>query len=278
MVLTREREAELAALIRQGSIEARDTLIMGSQSLVRRLATRYGRKGIPRADVVQEGNLGLLRAVADFDPTEGVRFSTYAAWWVRSAMLALILGDGNVIRTPPHHWRIRHASVAVSDVQAQRLEASDMASTVYPIQEDQPESRDASPEELVGRCEDISLVRAAIDRLNPVEAFILRARFGLDGEPLTREIVAERTGLTVAWVVNIQKLAMGKIRDMIDQATDEVKINHVVMRRWTASIPDGTTMECEARDEGIARATFKAMLGGTRKMRLPRGTVVKEIA
>ncbi len=265
--LTLDEERTLAIAIHQGSIEARDRLVMATEWLVRRLAARYRHPGVPRADIVQEGILGLLRAVVEFDPTlHDCRFATYARFWVIAFMRRLILERGSVIRVPSHHRRINRESV--SDEQAKRLEASSAALTVFPLRSDQPAIQ---PEDVVSRCDDIALVRALIDRLNPVESFILRARFGLDGEPATREVVAAQTGLSVAWVAKIQGMAMEKLRAMVD--APEVK----KIKRWRTVIKT-TPIECSAWTKSEARAVFKAMLGiDLHGSRLPRGTVVEEI-
>ncbi len=270
-ILTHEAEIELAVAIRQGSTEARDRLVMASQGLVRSLAARYGHRGVPRADIVQEGNVGLLRAVQEFDPSEGVRFATYATWWIKRSMLALVLGGGDVIRIPPHHHRIR--GTETTDEQAKRLEASSAASTVFPLRADQPS---VQPEDVVSRYDDIALVRALVDRLNPVEAFILRARFGLDGESATREIVAAQTGLSVSWVAKIQNSAMEKLRAMVD-VQPQIEWKKPKLKDWQLVI-SGKTRRCKARNKSDARATFKVELGiDPSKGRLPKGTIVEEI-
>ncbi len=271
--LTREQEVELAIAIRQGSIEARDRLVLATGWLVRRLAARYRRPGVPRADVAQEGILGLLRAAEEFDPTtHDCRFSTYAGLWVRAFMRRFILERGDVIRIPPHHHRIR--GTETTEEQAKRLEASSAASTVFPLRADQPA---VLSEDVVSRCDDIALVQALVDRLNPVETFILRARFGLDGEPATREVVAAQTGLSVAWVAKIQTGAMEKLRSMVDTQS-QVEWKKPKLKQWRLMI-GGKSRHCNARNKSDARAVFKTELGiDPAKGRLPKGTVVEEIA
>ena len=265
--LSREQEHALAIAIRHGSAEARDALVLASQGLVKRLAAKYGHSAIPRADVIQEGNLGLLRAIQDYDPDHG-RFSTYATWWIRSAMIALILGNGDVIRIPPHHWRVRHQET-ISDGMVDRLEASEAVATIFPLRADQPA---VPPDDLTERHEDISLITTAIDRLNPVESFILRARFGLGQKSCTREVVAAQTGLSVAWVAKIQRGAVEKLRVMLDSDQPEKK----EIKHWRIVV-NRTTYEFDAWTKSEARAMLKAMFGIDRKGRLPKGTVVEEV-
>ncbi len=272
--LSREQEHVLAIAIRTGSAEARDALVLASQGLVRRLAEKYGHSGIPKADIVQEGNLGLLRAIQEFDPDQGCRFSTYARWWVRSAMLGLILGTGDIIRVPPHHWRARHQE-SVTNEMASRLVSSEAVATILPLRSDQPI---APIENLTERHEDISLITEAIGHLNPVEAFVLRARFGIGQDPCTREVVAAQTGLSVAWIAKVQSQATEKLREMLG-GDDRGKTTwkEPELKQWRVTLMSGKAIECKARNKSDARASFKATMGIYRKGRLPKGTVVEEI-
>ncbi len=188
-------------------------------------------------------------------------------------MIALVLGGGDIIRVPPHHWRVRHQEI-MSDGMADRLEASEAAATIFPLRADQPA---VQVDDLAERREDITLIRAAINRLNPVEAFILRARFGLDSEPCTREVVAAQTGLSVAWVAKIQNRAMEHLRTMLDDQSESAW-KEPKLKRWLVTLTSGKTIACNAKNKSDARAMFKEVLGIASKGRLPKGTVVEEVA
>ena len=118
-LLTAEQEAELGRLSRAGDRDARDRLVECNLGLVFRIARDFAGRGLDPEDLAAEGNLGLIRAAQDFDPSFGVRFSTYAAHWIRQAIRAAIMNTAHPIRLPAHvyrtasKWRREAASLAV---------------------------------------------------------------------------------------------------------------------------------------------------------------------
>jgi RNA polymerase primary sigma factor len=101
-LLTMQQEGTLAMLSRQGDKEARDALLVANLRLVVSVAQQYRGCGLPLSDLIQEGNIGLMRAIKRFDPHKGFRLSTYATWWIKQAMSRALANQGRTIRLPVH--------------------------------------------------------------------------------------------------------------------------------------------------------------------------------
>src|SRR3954468_6219008 len=129
-LLTAADEVRLARRIEQGDMAAKDEMIVRNLRLVHALASRYRGRGVPVEDLVQEGTLGLMRAVERFDHRRGLKFSTYAVWWIRRS-LSDAVGDARAIRVPAAARRqlaamqraeaeLRHAGAATNEAIARR--------------------------------------------------------------------------------------------------------------------------------------------------------------
>ena len=101
-LLTADEEKELAARVQKGDMQARAQMIEANLRLVVKISRRYLNRGLPLLDLIEEGNLGLIRAVEKFDPKKGFRFSTYATWWIRQAVERGIMNQSKTIRLPIH--------------------------------------------------------------------------------------------------------------------------------------------------------------------------------
>lgn len=139
-LLTAEQEVELAHRIAQGDRTARQELAEANLRLVVKIARKFHHPDLTLADLVQEGNLGLLEAVEKFDPSKGCRFSTYACWWIRQAVTRAIANKGRTIRLPVHvnellskYRRINNESRATTGNDATIQE---VAQTLLPVDED----------------------------------------------------------------------------------------------------------------------------------------------
>lgn len=250
-LLTPEEEKALATLVQQGDAEARQRLIEANLRLVVYLAKRAVSKGgDPDAllDLVQEGNLGLFRAVDRFDPKRGTRFSTYAAYWIRQA-IQRALAKARTIRLPERVLeeiaRLRRArrrlyqdlgrqpavdelaaELAIPVGELERLEGLSLAtiSLEKPIRgEDEEEAtelgmlledREAPPPEFIANQRILrSQVRAVVQGLPSRDRQIIRLRFGLDeGVPRTLAQVASTFGISRERVRQIQERALTRIR------------------------------------------------------------------
>ena len=238
-------QRELEWLSRDGA-QAYDTFIRSNLRLVVSIAKRYAGRGLSIMDLIQEGNLGLVRAVEKFDYTTGNKFSTYATWWIRQSILRGIADSGRLIRIPVHTVeridkleRIRRdlgielgrpptpeelssaANVSVTEVHRLEKARSEMVSLDAPIGEtesaqladliedsDRPEPADAVAITL--RNDDID---RRLDALPTRDAIVVRLRFGLDGrKPLTLDEVGELYGITRERVRQLERRSLNRLR------------------------------------------------------------------
>jgi RNA polymerase sigma factor (sigma-70 family) len=239
------RRAGLEVAVRRGE-RARATFLESNVRLVVSIAKRYrnGVTGIDMLDLIQEGNLGLMRAVDKFEWRKGFKFSTYATWWIRQAISRALQEKGRPIRLPPrvHDAALRVKATAAelhaesgrtpsleeiaerSGLEERRVEEvlklGDVSSLEAPIGDDGAQladfivtDDDPSPEHEALESEKATRLRAVVERLNPREQLILRHRFGLnDGEPRTRVEIGEILGLTPERIGQIERAALCRIR------------------------------------------------------------------
>jgi RNA polymerase primary sigma factor len=246
-LLTADQEKELARKIGEGSTEARDQMVRANLRLVVNIARGYTGKGLALQDLIEEGNLGLLRAVEGFDPTMNTRFSTYASYWIKQSIKRALVNTAKTIRIPAYmvellaKWRRAtnklndelgrpptHEEVArFMGLPKKKLNIIKKAIRVYNAapQSDQGEqgwsidemlqdSRSKTPDTEMVETDDLKHVMLLLDKMDKREATVLRMRFGLDDEePKTLKEIGECLGLTRERVRQIESEALAKLSD-----------------------------------------------------------------
>ena len=247
-LLSREEEASLAHAARAGDAAARARLTEGNLRLVVQVARRYLNRGLPLPDLIEEGNLGLLRAVEKFAPERGTRFSTYAVWWIRHAIVRALANQARTIRLPVHVELLLGRRAREQERLTQALGraptaaelAAALGTSVEQVEEleeirQRPVSLDgpagggerrlgdtvadpaADPTAALGALlRERADLAAVLDDLAANERTVLRRRFGLDGaEPETLEAVGRRLGLTRERVRQIEAAGLRKLRALL---------------------------------------------------------------
>ena len=248
-LLTFEQEQSLAKRIARGDEEARKIMIESNLRLVVSFGKRYINRGLPFADVIEEGNIGLIKAVERFDHKLGFRFSTYASWWIKQAIERAIVNQAGIIRLPVHvaesvnvyartlrrmkqelHREPRLDEIAkrmgisvekarglsqiTRDVQSlDTLIGDNEENTLFNYLEDTSTPSPASGSDHERRRR---LIAERLEVLTPNERKILQMRFGLiDDEPVTLDMIGKELGITRERVRQIANQALGKIRAMM---------------------------------------------------------------
>jgi RNA polymerase primary sigma factor len=244
-LLNGDEEKALAREIHRGNNAARERMIRANLRLVVSIAKHYSNRGLSLLDVIEEGNVGLLKAVERFDPDQNCRFSTYATWWIRQSIRRALINTGKTVRIPSYmveliaKWKkaknefsdkngrspserelCRELQMKPQSVRAvERAERSASASRQsYSIEDSVnledilPDENAEAPDEIVLNQAEISKIRELLDVLDAREHDILRLRFGLDcDDPLTLKQIGAKLGLTRERVRQIQNEALRKL-------------------------------------------------------------------
>ena len=250
-LLKPEEELSLARRVRKGDPEARKQMIQSNLRFVISIAKKYSHLGLPMSDLIEEGNLGLMRAVSKFNPGKGFRFSTYAAWWIKQYVLRSIANQGKTIRIPVYMVDIiskyRKVSERLSQKMGRKPAASEIAHSMkMPVKKIreiegmllQPASLDAplgeegtsqfidileSPDSPATRDELAEFLKREqvedlLGRLTDREREVLSFRFGLqDGVTYTLGETAKRLGITRERVRQIQLSAEKKLHAFLSE-------------------------------------------------------------
>ncbi|GGA74889.1 RNA polymerase sigma factor RpoS [Neiella marina] len=250
-LLTAAEEVFFARRALKGDERARKRMIESNLRLVVKIARRYNNRGLTLLDLIEEGNLGLIRAVEKFDPERGFRFSTYATWWIRQTIERAIMNQTRTIRLPIHVVKELNVYLRTARELAQSLDHEPTAEEIAmkldkPVEDvsrmlrlnekissvDTPigggndkalldviaDENDSGPEE---RLQDSDMQRNIVrwlEDLNPKQREVLARRFGLLGyEPSTLEDVGSEIGLTRERVRQIQVEALRRLRDVLSK-------------------------------------------------------------
>jgi RNA polymerase primary sigma factor len=253
-LLSARDEQELAGGIAAGDVRSRDRMVRANLRLVVNIARGYTGKGLSLQDLIEEGNLGLLRAVEGFDPAVGTRFSTYASYWIKQSIKRALINSAKTIRIPAYmvellsKWRRATARLTeelgrtptpeevarVLGLPKKKLPIIKKAIRIYNStpQTDQAEAgwslgemimdeRMKNPEEELVEHDVLKHVMEMIQELDPREATVLRMRFGLDDtNPHTLKEIGEELGLTRERVRQIETEALKKLGDGLQDPRD----------------------------------------------------------
>ncbi|HUA67962.1 MAG TPA: sigma-70 family RNA polymerase sigma factor [Candidatus Saccharimonadales bacterium] len=250
-LLTPQEEIALAKRIRRGDKQAREQMIKANLRLVVKIARDYEGMGLPLLDLINEGNIGLMKGVERFDPRKGAKLSTYASWWIKQSIKRALANQSKTIRLPVHVvdkvTHIRRAEVKLRetfdrdptdeelahelDLDPRRIWQYRQASKApvsldAPIGDDEservseivPDANAAAPFDRLVQETDTALVREVLATLDKRENTILAMRFGLnDGTQKTLEEVGAHLGVTRERIRQIQDQALKKLRTKMEE-------------------------------------------------------------
>ena len=248
-LLTAEEEVYFARRALKGCEASRKRMIVSNLRLVVKIARRYNNRGLALLDLIEEGNLGLIRAVEKFDPERGFRFSTYATWWIRQTIERAIMNQTRTIRLPIHVVKELNVYLRAARELSQKLDHEPTAEEIAealdkPVEDvtkmlrlneritsvDTPiggenykalldilaDEKEFGPEENLQDSDIKANIVTWLQELNPKQREVLARRFGLMGyEPSTLEDVGAEIGLTRERVRQIQVEALRRLRDML---------------------------------------------------------------
>ena len=245
-LISREEEVELAKQIKQSDEESLDKLVRSNLRFVVSVAKKYQNQGVSLSDLITEGNLGLIRAAHKFDETKGIKFISYAVWWIRQAILQALAEQSRIVRVPLNRagtlHRIGKRSSALQQelgrdptveeiAEGMDISEEEVAKTLSISQshlsldapltpgEDNklldylPDTQNAGPDQETFERALSDSIEEVLSTLKEREAKILRLYFGLDGqEPMTLEEIGSMMGITRERVRQIKEKALARLR------------------------------------------------------------------
>ena len=233
---------------------AREQLVRSNLRLVVNIAKKYGGRGMSLGDLIEEGNLGLIRAVDYFDPDHGTRFSTYAAWWIKQSIRRALLENVQPVHIPTYmvalinQWR--HTATELESKLGRTLDVEEMADIMrLPLRKakiihrivellgsvrevsagdelDENQALEAcledestgKPEDALAECEEKAKALRLLDNIEPREADVLRLHYGLDGKkPMTLKEIGQKLDLTRERIRQIRRDALTKLYEYMNE-------------------------------------------------------------
>ena len=243
--LTPDQEADLAVRIRRGDLQARNDLVTANLRFVISVAKQYQNLGVSLDDLINEGNIGLIRAAEKFDPTRGFKFASFAVWWIRQAILLFLVDKSRMVRLPQNITNIlsrirsaanefeqEHQRTPSNEELAERLDmsaekideylgyVSNTSSLDAPLSVDTDTTIGETLYDQSAETTDNSLLtdslrhdlQVAIKVLHPREQRIIRLYYGMDGEQQSMDMIATE-----------MHLSRERIRQLIDRGVDKIR-------------------------------------------------------
>ena len=254
-LLTAEQEIELSTRVQKGDAAAREHMIRANLRLVVSIAKNYVNRGLVFLDLIEEGNIGLMKAVEKFDPKAGCRFSTYATWWIKQGIRRALINTVKTVRVPSymseivsrwkatsmelnyrlgrpattaeiaeeldlpeHNWNVVRDTVQATSQPT--FSMNEDSTSVFTESLEDPRTR--SPEEQLLAAAELDRLRELLELLDSRESRILKMRYGLHGgEPMTLKAIGKKFGLTRERVRQMEQQALAKLCSIMSREFGE---------------------------------------------------------